>query len=344
MKSLLRAWHRVQRLFQRGGQEREMREEFESHIEMQTADNLRLGMDPHSARREALIKFGSMSASEEAWRDQRGLRWVEETVRDLRLGLHALRQNPSFAVVTILTLGVTIGLNLAIYSVVESVLLAPLPFTEPDRLVTLYNSFPASGADRLAKSAPDFFLRRERVKGLKDVALYVGSGENVVEGDRVERVAGLRVTPSFFTTLGVEAVLGRTFLEQEMDPSNEQSVILTHGYWRERFGAAQDVLGQTLEIDGRRATIVGVLPSSFGLPQQPDARLLRPLAFTPCMIASLSASTSSLSPFGRARKQTSASGTGAISSQSGDSSTHAANNRARRQCSRIRAARPSCPK
>ena len=281
MKSLLRAWHRVQTLFQRGGQEREMREEFESHIEMQTADNLRLGMDPHSARREALIKFGSMSANEEAWRDQRGLRWVEETVRDLRLGLHTLRQNPSFAVVTILTLGVTIGLNLAIYSVVESVLLAPLPFKEPDRLVTLYNSFPASGADRLANSAPDFFLRRERVKGLKDVALYVGSGENVVEGDRVERVAGLRVTPSFFTTLGVEALLGRTFLEQEMDPSNEQSVILTHGYWRERFGAAQDVLGQTLEIDGRRATIVGVLPSSFRLPQQPDARLLRPLVFTP---------------------------------------------------------------
>jgi len=281
MKPLLRAWRRVWKLFWRSRQEREMREEFASHIQMQIEDNLRLGMDPHAARREALIKFGSMPATEEAWRDQRGLRWVEETARDLRLGLHALKRNPSFAAVTILTLGVTIGLNLAIYSVVERVLLDPLPFKEPDRLVTLYNSFPGSGADRLANSVPDFFLRRERVKGLEEAALYVGSGENIREMDRVERTPGLRVTPSFFPTLGVEAALGRTFLEQEMEPGGLHPVILTDGYWRERFAASPDVLGQTLEIEGRIATIVGVLPPSFRLPMQPDARLLRPLVFSP---------------------------------------------------------------
>jgi predicted permease len=281
MKALLRAWHRVRKLFLRSREEREMMEEFASHIEMQTQDNLRLGMDPHKARREALIKFGSMQAAEEAWRDQRGLRWVEETVRDLRLGLYALQRNPSFAAVTILTLGVTIGLNLAIYSVVQRVLLQPLPFKEPDRLVTLYNSFPGSGAERLANNVPDFFLRRERVMGLEEVALYVGSGENVGEGDRVERVPGLRVTPSFFPTLGVAAALGRTFLEQEMDPGGVSPVILTDGYWRERFEASPDVLGRTLEIDGRTATVVGVLPASFSLPTQPEARLVRPLVFTP---------------------------------------------------------------
>ena len=281
MKPLRSAWYRVRRLFLRDRQEREMREEFASHIEMQTEDNLRLGMDPQTARREALLKFGGMRANEEAWRDQRGLRWVEETGRDLRLGLHALKRTPSFTVVTILTLGVTIGLNLAIYSVVKRVLLDPLPFKQPDRLVTLYNSFPGSGADRLANNVPDFFLRRERVKGLESVALYVGSGENVSHGDRVERVPGLVVTPSFFPTLGVEAALGRTFLEQEMDPGGVRPVILTDGYWRDRFGASPDVLGQTLEIDGRKATIVGVLPRSFRLPTQPHAQLIRPLVFTP---------------------------------------------------------------
>jgi predicted permease len=281
MKPLRRAFYRLRMLFSRGRQEREMSEEFASHIEMQTEDNLRLGMDPHRARREALMKFGSMRAAQEGWRDQRGLRWAEETARDLRLGLHALRRNPSFAAVTILTLGVTIGLNLAIYSVVESVLLAPLPFKEPARLVTLYNSFPGSGADRLANNVPDFFLRRERVNGLEEVALYVGSGESVGGGDRVERVPGLRVTPSFFPTLGVEAALGRTFLEEEMNPGGVHPVILTDGYWRERFAASAEIVGQTIEIDGQTAMIVGVLPASFRLPTQPDARLVRPLVFSP---------------------------------------------------------------
>lgn len=281
MKSLRRAWHQAWTTFLRGRQEREMREEFAHHIEMQTEENLRLGMDSDAARREARMKFGSMEATEEAWRDQRGVRWVEESARDLRLGLHALKRNPAFAAVTILTLGVTIGLNLAIYGVVQNVLLQPLPFKEPDRLVTLYNSFPGTGADRLANNVPDFFLRRERATGLEEVALYVGSGENVGEGDRVERVPGLRVTPSFFPTLGVEAALGRTFLEKEMDPGEAATVILTDGYWRERFGASPDVLGRTLEIDGQKATIVGVLPGSFRLPTQPEARLVHPLVFSP---------------------------------------------------------------
>ena len=258
-----------------------MMEELASHIDMQTEDNLRLGMDPDTARREARIKFGGIQAVEEAWRDRRGLGWAEGTARDFRVGLHALKRNPSFAAVTILTLGVTIGLNLAIYGVVESVLLQPLPFKEPDRLVTLYNSFPATGADRLANNVPDFFLRRERAKGLEEVALYLGSGENVGEGDRVQRVPGLRVTPSFFPTLGVEAALGRTFLEQEMDPGGVQPVILTDSYWRERFEASPDVLGRALEIDGQTATIVGVLPASFRLPTQPEAQLIRPLVFSP---------------------------------------------------------------
>lgn len=280
MTPLIRAWHRIRTLFSPSRGERDMRNEFESHIAMQESDNIRMGMDPASARREARIKFGSLRATEEAWRDQRGWYWIEETLRDLRLALAGLARNPAFGAVVILTLGVTIGLNLTVFSVVEAVLIEPLPFSEPDRLVTIYNSFPATGGDRLANSVPDYFLRRERVDGLENSALYVGSGENVTEADRTERVPGLRVTPSFFPTLGVEAALGRTFLEEEMD-ARSRSVILTHGYWRDRFGASEDVLGQTMEIDNVPRTIVGVLPESFQLPTLPEARLVHPLAFPP---------------------------------------------------------------
>lgn len=209
------------------------------------------------------------------------MRWLQETARDVRLGFQTLRRNPSFAAVTVLTLGVTIGLNLAIYAVGEAVLLRPLPFEDPDRLVTIYNSFPGRGTDRIGNSVPDFFLRRERAAGLEEVALYAESGEIVGENDSTERVSGLRVTPSFFPTLGVEASLGRTLLEHEMLPGAEPTVVLTDAYWRARFAASPDVLGQTLRIDGVATTVVGVLPPSFRLPAQPDARLIRPLVLDP---------------------------------------------------------------
>ena len=281
IKQVRRTWHRVRSLVHRHREDSEMQEEFASHISMQTEENLRAGMDPQTARQQARLKFGALGATEEAWREQRGVRWLEETVRDVRLGLQGLGRNPSFAAVAVLTLGITIGLHVAVYAVVQATLLQPLPFAHADRLVTLYNAFAGRGVDRIGNSVPDFFLRRERASGLEEVALYVASGENVGSGDTTERVAGLRVTPSLFPTLGVEASLGRTFLEEEMSPGAERTVLLADAYWRARFDASPDVLGRTLEIDGQPATIVGVLPATFRLPAQPEARLIRPLVFQP---------------------------------------------------------------
>lgn len=188
---------------------------------------------------------------------------MESVLQDLRFGLKLLARERAFSLTVLLTLGVCIGANVAIYGVIQTVMLRPLPFEEPDRLVTMYNSYPGVGAERLGNSIPNFFLRREQVSSLENVALYVGSGENVSEGDRVQRVPGLRVTPSFFPTLGVEAALGRTFLEEEMESGRERSVILTDGYWRERFAASDNVIGQRLEIDGQSGTIIGVLPQTL---------------------------------------------------------------------------------
>lgn len=266
-------------LVQRDRVEGEFDEEIESYLAMAREKYRSRGMSDEEAERRARLDLGGRAQVKEADRAARPGFVLEETGRDLRLGLRALTRTPSFAAVTVVTLGVTIGLNLAIYALVQTVLWRPLPFEDADRLVTIYNSFPALGADRIGNSIPDFFLRRDRVAGLDEVALYVPSGEAVGAGDTTERVPGLRVTPSFFTTLRVEATLGRTFLEEEMSPGAEPTVILSDGYWRARFAATPDILGRTLTIDGVPTTVVGVLPRSFSLPAHPDARLIRPLVF-----------------------------------------------------------------
>ncbi|HEX7051127.1 MAG TPA: ABC transporter permease [Longimicrobiales bacterium] len=206
---------------------------------------------------------------------------MDTILRDVRFGLKLLLRDRTFSLTVLLTLGVCIGANVAIYSVVETVVLSPLPFEQPDRLVTIYNSYPGAGAERGDNSAPDFFFRRERVAGLEEVALFQGSASTVGEAGRVERVRSLRVTPSFFPMLGVRAARGRTFLEEEMDPGREPTVILTHGYWQERFAGSPDVVGRSLRIDGVPTTIIGVLPEDFRMPQHPDIGFVLPLTFTP---------------------------------------------------------------
>ncbi len=269
----------VRGLFHRADVGAEMREEFRHHLELRTTHFLREGLSPAEAMRRARIEFGSTERYREEGMEARGLRCFDELRTDARYLIRTLVRDRAFGLTVVLTLSVCIGANVAVYGVVETVLRHPLPFERPDRLVTLYNAYPGIGAERLGNSIPDFFVRRERVAGLENVALYRGSGENVGAGDRIARMPGLRVTPSFFSVLGVEAALGRTFLEEEMEPGRERTVVLTHGYWREHFGGALDILGKPLAIDGRTATIVGVLPETFRLPTHPETRLVHPLTF-----------------------------------------------------------------
>jgi predicted permease len=150
-------------------------------------------------------------------------------------------------------------------------------FTQPDRLVTINNSYPGAGVER---GSTDFFFRRERIEAFEEVAAYQGFGNTVGEAGSTERVSSLRVTPSFLGLLGVDPALGRGFTEEEMDVGNHQSVILTHGYWQEYFGENPDVLGRELRVDGQPFTVVGVLPEDFRVVGREDMRLLLPIPFT----------------------------------------------------------------
>ncbi|HSM59446.1 MAG TPA: ABC transporter permease [Longimicrobiales bacterium] len=205
---------------------------------------------------------------------------METLLRDVRSGLKLLWKEKTFSATVLVTLAVCIGSNVAIFGVVHRVLLEPLPFREPDRLVTVFNSYPGAGAVRASNGSVDFFQRRENVAAFEDVALYQGSGNTVGEVGSTERVSTMRVTPSFFPLLGVEAAVGRTFTEEAMEVGHQYEVVLTHAYWEEHFGGAPDVVGRELRVDARPYTVVGVLPPDFIVPGRQDARFFLPLAFT----------------------------------------------------------------
>ncbi len=206
---------------------------------------------------------------------------METLLQDLRFGVKLLWKEKALSLTVLLTLAVCVGANTTIFSVVNTVLLQPLPFRQPDRLVRVFNSYPNAGADRGSNSAPDFFFRRERVEAFEEVAAYQYWGHTIGDMGSPERVRSMRVTASFFTVLGVRPLLGRDFTEEEMSVGSEQVVVLDYGFWQERFGGDPTVSGQSLRIDGRPYSIVGVLPEGFNFLGQRESRFYVPIPFTP---------------------------------------------------------------
>jgi predicted permease len=206
---------------------------------------------------------------------------MQQLLGDVRRSMRVLVKERTFSATVLLTLALCLGANVAIYSVVHAVLLEPLPFPEPDRLVVVSNAYPGAGVPRASNGSVDFFQRRENVAAFEEVAIYEGSGNTVGESGSTERVTSLRVSPSFFLLLGIQPALGRTFLEEEMDVGNHQKVVLTHASWQEYFAGSADAVGRDLRIDARPYTVVGVLDEDFVMPGRADARLYLPLAFEP---------------------------------------------------------------
>jgi predicted permease len=206
---------------------------------------------------------------------------MQQLLGDVRRSLRVLRKERTFSATVLLTLALCLGANVAIYSVVHAVLLEPLPFPDPDRLVVVSNAYPGAGVPRASNGSVDFFQRRENIAAFQELAIYQGSGNTVGESGSTERVSSLRVSPSFFPLLGIQPALGRGFLEEEMEVGSHQKVVLTHAAWQEYFGGSADAVGRDLRIDGRPYTVVGVLAESFVMPGRADARLYLPLAFEP---------------------------------------------------------------
>jgi putative ABC transport system permease protein len=189
-----------------------------------------------------------------------------------------LLRTPLFTVVTILTLGIGIGANTAIFSVVYGVLLKPLPLAEPERLVSVWHTAPGLNIPLLNMSPATYFTYREQGKVFEDIGMWDGNNVTITKQGEPERVPALAVTDGFLPVLRVQTQLGRLFNKADVDPGAPDRVILTHGYWTRKFGGARDIVGRTIEINGRSVEIIGVLPASFRFLSETPS-ILQPLRF-----------------------------------------------------------------
>ena len=252
----LREWIlRFGGLFNKQHKDRELDEEIESHLQMHIEENVGLGMTPEEARLKAMIKLGGVESMKEAYRDQRGLPWFETSWADVRYGARQLRKNPGFTAVAVLTLAFGIGANTAIFSVVNSVLLRPLPYEEPGELVAAWEA-PRPG-ERNSVSPGAFLDWREHAEVFDSLSVVDETEKNLTGKGDPEK--GIAMSASGLDMLRLHPVLGRTFFPQEDQPGNNKVVVLTHGFWMRRFGGNPNVVGQTINLSDEGYTIIGVL-------------------------------------------------------------------------------------
>ena len=235
----------------------ELDEEIRGHLRMAVLERVERGETPEQAEAAARREFGNEVLVREVTREMWGWVWLRQFGQDLRYGLRTMRRSPGFAAVAVLTLALGIGANTAIFSVVNAVLLRPLPYRDPARLVTVLH-------DGWKPVAPANFLDwREQSSSFESIAAAQLWSLTMTGRDRPEQLELLQTSAEMFHVLGVEAALGRTFAAGEDRPGREHVVVLSHGFWQRRFGAARDVVGQQVTLDGEPYTIVGVMPPGF---------------------------------------------------------------------------------
>ena len=210
---------------------------------------------------------------------------MSSLIADLRYGLRLLAKDRSFTITALLTLAVCIGANAAMFSVIRSVLLKPLPFPNSGQVVLMYNSYPNAGAARVGAATPDLIDRQEGVKSATDFALFQRQGLTYgTETEGVIRLIGIRATPSFFKVVPIAPIHGRVFDENDGKPGQNQKVLLSYGFWKRNLGGRDDVVGQQLKLSNQPLEIVGVLPQSFSFLQS-DVEVFLPTAFAPADFA-----------------------------------------------------------
>jgi|HubBroStandDraft_3_1064219.scaffolds.fasta_scaffold00583_2 predicted permease len=270
-------------LLRRARTERQLDEEARAFLDLVTDENVQRGMDPAAARRLARLESGGVDQLKERVRGARAGAWLETLGQDLRYGLRMLRKNPGFAAVAVLTLALGIGANTAIFSVVDAVLLRPLPYPQAERLVTVWSTTASQEMPLTLAAPPDFRAWRENAKKCADMGAFAYADFNLAAaGGEPEHLLGARVSASLLPTLGVRAALGRVFLPQEEQFGRHREVVLSHELWRRRFGASRKVLGRSVHLNGETYTVVGVMPA--GMPFFDNANpvaLWVPLAFEP---------------------------------------------------------------
>ena len=267
-------------LLGRGSRDRQLDEELESYVEHLVEKKVRAGLGPQEARRQALIELGGMEPVKEKIREKRIGDGFDTLLQDIRFGLRMLRRNPGFTTVAVLTLALGIGANTAIFSVVNSVLLKPSIYKNPDSIVWIWESNPKAGLSHISVSGWNFLDYREQNQVFERMAGWHDWGFSLTGHGDPERVDSPLVSPDLFAILGIDPLLGRTFLPEESELGKDRVVLLSYAFWQRRFGGDPAVVGQTITLNSEPVTIVGVMPESFRFPDS-DAEMWRPLVLQP---------------------------------------------------------------
>jgi len=254
-------------LFRKQQAERDLDEELQAYAESAVAQNMQAGMSREEALRKARLEMGSMEALKEDVRDVGWEAALESFVQDVRYGMRMLRKNPAFTGIAVLALALGIGANTAMFSVIEAVLLRPLPYSNANELVRVASTWERGGITTpYSSSPPDFFDWRDQNRSFSSMFAY-RIGEYALTGrGEAKRVRAVMATAGIFSTLQAHPALGREFLTEENRKGADHVVVLSYGLWQAEFGGAADAIGRTFQLDSEPYTIVGVMPAEFRFP------------------------------------------------------------------------------
>ncbi len=259
--------------------DRELDDEIEMHLRLLAERYVRQGMSEAEAAWAARRQFGNVTLLQEVNREMRGIRFIETLFQDVRYGLWMLRRNPGFTFVAVLTLALGIGANTAIFSVVNAVLLRPLPYYDPERLVYITGvnedekgGKRAKGREELSGVA-DYLHWQADSKSFDHLVIFM-SGQLYLTGrGEPEQLYTIRATANLFPALGVAPQLGRAFTPEEDRPGGDAVAVLSHAFWQRRFGGDPAIIGQSLTLDGRNRQVIGVMPPDFKFLSKADVLL-----------------------------------------------------------------------
>jgi predicted permease len=269
MTTLRELWAKLGSFWQKGSRDADFDQELSAHLDLAVDDYLQQGMAPDEARRRALVNIGGMQQAREVHRESRGLPWLDNALQDLRYAVRMLRRDAGLSTFAILIIGLGVAASSTVFTVVNALLLQPLPFADSDRLVWIANGKSENLSSQTVQVANlrDLQSQSQSLEAVAGYSPFYNGGDIQLTGvGEPERLTGVPVTENFFPLLGIQPKVGRLFTPAECVFNAPKTVLLSHAFWRRRFGSNPAVNGQTIVLDGAPSTIVGVLPASFDFP------------------------------------------------------------------------------
>ena len=270
---ILETFNRIRSFFRKAPLDRELSDDMAAHLEMAVEESMRRGMSREEARRQALVQFGGVQQARELQRESRGLPWLDVLMQDLRFTSRTLRRDSGFTIIAVLMLALGIGANIAVFSVVNTILLRPLPFRDAQQLVRIVEKDPKAGESSktyTADATQDFQQQNQSFQSVSGYFAFTGPNNFKLSGNgQPVPATGMLVAAGFFETLGVAPPVGRLFRREEYVHHSQPAALLSYPYWKRQFGGDRNIIGQTVDLsdkvdlNNKSVTVIGVLPETF---------------------------------------------------------------------------------